>query len=121
MSDEFPPPEYYATDEENRLEVLDYLSKGYWLADPIHKESQETQTVHENEHPGFFAEEYRPFDYPNAELLNEMIKEGLLSVHISPGPRENPYHNRRNFCLTDQGQNYLADHGHRSDVTQQSV
>lgn len=121
MSYEFPPPEYYATDEENRLEVLNYLSKGYQLADQLHKESPETLTVHENEHPGFFAEEYRPFDYPDAEILNEMIKEGLLSVHISPAARENPYHNLRHFRLTDRGQNCLAEHNYRTDLTPQSV
>lgn len=121
MSYEFPPPEYCATDEENRLEVLDYLNNEYQLADQLHKESPETLIVHENEHPGFFAEKYHPFYYPDAELLNEMRKEGLLSVHISPGPRENPYHNRRHFRLTDQGQNYLAEHARRSDVMQQSV
>ncbi|SRR6266404_8449373 len=120
MSYEFPSPEYYATDKENRVEVLSCLSKAHCLADLIHKDSPETQTVRENEHPGFFAEEYRPFDYPDAELLNEMITEGLLSVQISPGPRENPYHNWRHFRLTDQGQNYLAEHD-RGDVMPQSV
>ena len=113
MSREFPVPEQYPTDEENKLEVVKYLGDGCWLADVIHKESTDTQTVHEHDHPAFFAEENPYFDYPDAELLNEMIKAGLISVHMSAwrdGGMENPHYNLRHLRLTDKGREYLVEH-----------
>jgi hypothetical protein len=97
------------TDEEKRLEVLRYLSRDCQLFDNIHKESTDPQTVHEHDHPGFQGEDNIPFDYPEADVLNGLIKEGLLRVQISPwkdGERENPHYNLRHFRLTDKGRQY---------------
>jgi hypothetical protein len=99
MSYTFPEPEYYPTDEENKLEVLKYPGKGCWLADVVHKESSDTMTVHEHDHPAFFAEKSSYFDYPDAKVLNEMIKDGLLSVHISAW-RTVPGRIRTTTCVT---------------------
>src|SRR5713101_3129604 len=113
MSYNFPAPEHYPSVEESKLEVLKTLSDGCWLADTVHKESPDTQTVQENQHPAFFAKANPYFDHPDPELLNEMIRDGLLSVEISAwetAGRENPNYNLRHFRLTDQGQNYLGEH-----------
>jgi hypothetical protein len=101
------------SDEEKRLEILGYLNDGCWLADVVHKDSVDTGTVHEHDHAAFFAEDNPYFDYPEARLLNEMIKTGLLSVHISPwrdGGLENPHYNLRHFRLTDEGRRYITEH-----------
>jgi hypothetical protein len=93
MSYNFPAPEYYPSVEESKLEVLKTLSDGCWLADTVHKESPDTQTVLENQHPAFFAKANPYFDHPDPELLNEMIRDGLLSVEISANEliiREHP-------------------------------
>lgn len=107
----FPAPEHDESDEEKKLEVLQYLGNDCWLADTVHKESTDTTTVNEYDHPAFFSENSAWFDYPEASLLNEMISDGLIGVHISPwtdGGRENPHYNLRHFRLTDKGRQYLA-------------
>ena len=124
MSYDFPAPEHYPSVEESKLEVIKTLSDGCWLADTVHKESPDTQTVHENQRPAFFAEANPYFDHPDPELLNEMIRGELLSVHIlawMDGGRENPHYNLRHFRLTDKGQDYLAEHDLKRDLMQQSV
>jgi hypothetical protein len=90
----------------------------------VHKESIDTLNVHQSDHPAFFAEKKPCFDYPDAELLNEMISSGLLSVHVSAwrdGGRENPHYNLRHFRLTDKRRDYSAEHDLDRDLTQQSV
>jgi hypothetical protein len=100
------------SDEEKKLEILGYLSRGCWLADVVCKDSTDTQTVHEHDHPAFFVEDNPYFDYPDAMLLNEMISDDLLSVHISSwrdGSTENQHYNLRYFRLTDEGRRYLSE------------
>jgi hypothetical protein len=100
MEDEQP------TNVESRLEVFQYLNDGCWLADVVHKETQDTNTVQEFDSPAFFVEDNPYFDYPEPRLLNQMIKDGFLSVHVSPwvdGGRENPHYNLRHFRLTEKG------------------
>jgi hypothetical protein len=57
VSSEFPQPEYRATDEEDKLEILRCLSRECLLADTIRrKESTDCQTVHEGDNPGLFRQ-----------------------------------------------------------------
>jgi len=119
MPYDFPVPEYYPSVEESKLEVLKTLSDGCWLADTVHRESWDPQTVQENQHPAFFAEANPYFDHPDPDLLNEMIRDGLLSVEISAW--ENPNYNRRNFRLTEKARDYLAKHDGSVDIMQQAV
>jgi len=124
MSYDFPGPEYYPSVEESKLEVLKTLSDGCWLADTVHRESWDPQTVQENQHPAFFAEANPYFDHPDPDLLNEMIRDGLLSVEISAwetAGRENANYNRRHFRLTEKARDYLAKHDRSGDIMQQSV
>ncbi|SRR6266498_289815 len=107
----FPAPEHYQTDEEKKLEVLKYLHDGCWLADTLHKEIPDTHTVHEGDHPAFFVERNPYYYYPDFGLLNQMVRDGLLSIHVSAwtdGERENPHYNLRHFRITDEGQKCLA-------------
>ena len=109
MSYEYPPPEYFPTDEEKRLEVLGPLSQGCLLTDVIDRKSRDQRSVHERDYAGLSRQSEHPFDYPDARILNEMINEDILSVHISPYP-ENQYVNQRNFTLTEKGHDYVAMH-----------
>lgn len=84
MTYHFPAPEYYPTDEEKKLEILKYLSDGCWLAYTIHKEESNRQIAHEHDHVAFFIENNPYFDYPEAAIINELVTDGLLSVHIEP-------------------------------------
>lgn len=84
MTYHFPAPEHYPTDEEKRHEILKYLSDGCWLADSIHKEESNRQIVYEHDHVAFFVEKNPYFDYPDAEIINELVREGLLAVHVEP-------------------------------------
>jgi hypothetical protein len=100
------------SDEEKKLEILEYLNRGCWLADVIRKDSMDTQTVHEHDYPAFFVEDNPYFDYPDAALLNEMINDDLLSVHISSwrdGFIENPHYNLRHFRLTAKGRRLIVE------------
>ncbi len=102
------------TDEENRLDVLKYLSHGCWLADIVRKDATDIETVRAHDHPAFFTENNPWFDYPEVDLLNEMLRDGLVSVHVSPwtdGGAENPHYNLRHFRLTDDGRRYFEEHG----------
>lgn len=113
MSYRFPAPVHHPTDEEKKLEVLKYLSRGCWLADTISKDATDTVIVQEHDHPAFFTEGNPWFDYPDANLLNEMVRDELLSVHISSwsdGHRENPHYNLRHFRLTEKGRAYYEAH-----------
>jgi hypothetical protein len=121
MTYSFSAPEHYPTDEEKKLEILKYLTDGCWLADTIHKEESNKQIAREHDHVAFFVENNPYFDYPDAKLINEMVRDGLLSVHISPwvdGGIENRHYNLRHFRLTNLGRDYYALHGQRgSDST----
>jgi hypothetical protein len=109
----FTGPEHHQTDDEKKLEILKYLNDGCWLADTLHKETVDTQVAHEHDHVAFFVENNPYFDYPDAKLINEMVRDGLLSVHISPwvdGGIENRHYNLRHFRMTDGGRAYYAKH-----------
>lgn len=114
MTYRFSAPEHYPTDEEKKLEILKYLSEGCWLADTIHKEESNRQIAHEHDHVAFFIEDNPYFDYPDADIINEMVRDGLLSIHVEPwfsGGIENRNYNLRYFRLTDAGRDYFAAHG----------
>jgi len=114
MSYTLPAPGRHPPDEEKKLEVLRYLSRGCWLADVVRKDATNTETVTEHDHPAFFTENNPWFDFPDAGLLNEMVRDGLLSVHVSPwgdGIMENRHYNMRHFRLTDEGRRYFDEHG----------
>jgi hypothetical protein len=114
MTYHFPAPEHYPTDEEKKLEILKYLSDGCWLADTIHKEESNRQIAHEHDHVAFFIENNPFFDYPEAAIINELVTDGLLSVHVEPwvsGGMANPHYNLRYFRLTDLGRQYYASRG----------
>ena len=121
MSYSFSAPEHYPTDEEKKLEILKYLGDGCWLADTIHKEESSREIAYEHDHVAFFVEDNPYFDYPDATIINEMVKDGLLSVHIEPwlsGGIENRNYNLRYFKLTDLGREHYALHGQQgSDAT----
>lgn len=109
----FAAPEHHPTDEEKKLEILKYLSNGCWLADTLHKETADTLIAHEHDHVAFFVEKNPYFDYPDAEIINEMVRDGLLSVHISAwvdGGIENRHYNLRHFRMTEHGRDYYAEH-----------
>lgn len=111
MTYHFEAPEHYPTDEEKKLEILKYLSNGYWLADTIHIEESKRQIVYEHDHVAFFVEKNPYFDYPDAGIINEMVRDGLLSVHVEPwvsGGAANPKYDLRYFRLTDLGRQYFA-------------
>jgi hypothetical protein len=100
--------------KRKKLEILKYLIGGCWLADTIHKDETDTHVAHEHDHVAFFVENNPYFDYPDAKLINEMVTDGLLSVHISPwvdGGIENRHYNLRHFRLTERGQEYYAKQG----------
>jgi hypothetical protein len=96
----FPKPEEYQTDDDLKTAVVRSFKNGWWLGDSIHKETKDTAVVHEFDHPGFEDQEGHPFDYPEARILNEMIRDGLLAVDISPHPN-NDYFNIRRFRLVE--------------------
>jgi hypothetical protein len=111
MTYQFAEPKHDQTDDEKKLEILKYLNDGCWLADTLHKETVDTQVAHEHDHVAFFVENNPYFDYPDAKLINEMVGDGLLSVHISPwvdGGIENRHYNLRHFRMTDGGRAYYA-------------
>lgn len=112
-------PEHFTTDEEMKLEILRYLNNGCWLADTLHKETAETITVRENDGVAFFVEKNPFFDFPDADIINEMVRDGLLSVHISPwidGEVENPRYNLRHFRMTERGRAYYAEHSQDNEA-----
>ena len=109
MTYHFTAPEHYPTDKEKKVELLKYLSDGCWLADTIHKEESNRHMAHEHDHVAFFVESNPYFDYPDANIINEMVKDGLLSVHVEPwmsGGIENPNYYLRSFRITDVGRGY---------------
>ena len=113
MTYQFAEPEHHQTDDEKKLEILKYLNDGCWLADTLHKETVDTQVAHEHDHVAFFVENNPFFDFPDAKQINEMVRDGLLSVHISPwvdGGIENRHYNLRHFRMTDGGRAYYAKH-----------
>ena len=113
MTYHFAAPEHHQTDEEKKIEVLKYLIDGCWLADTLHKETVDTSVAHEHDHVAFFVENNPYFDYPDAEIINQMVRDGFLAAHISPwvdGGIENRYYNLRHFRITDLGREHYAQH-----------
>jgi hypothetical protein len=113
MSYTFSEPEHQSSDEEKKLEVLRYLSHGCWLADVVRKDATNFEIITEYDHPAFFTENNPWFDYPEVDLLNEMVRDGLLSVHVSPwgdGNMESPHYNMRYFRLTGEGRRSFEEH-----------
>ncbi len=99
---EFPLPDYEETDEERILRVLEHLRQGGHIADLIRKDIVDPKIVQKRDFPEFLE----------AALLNGMIENGLLLVHISPkydGNIKNPHHNQREFLITDEGCQYYDD------------
>lgn len=118
MSYSFSAPEHYPTDEEKKLEILRYLDDGCWLADTIHKEESSRPTAHEHDHVAFFIENNPYFDYPDANIINNMVEDGLLSVHVEPwvsSGNENPNYNLRYFRLTKLGRDYYMLHREQTE------
>jgi hypothetical protein len=115
----FTEREHFMTDEEMKLEILRYLNNGCWLADTLHKETTDRITAHENDGVAFFVEKNPYFDFPDADIINEMVRDRLLSVHISPwidGDTENPRYNLRHFRMTERGRAYYAEHSQDNET-----
>ena len=117
MTYKFSAPEHYPTDKEKKLEILKYLTEGCWLADTIHKEESDRQIAYAHDHVAFFVEDNPYFDYPDTNIINEMVKNGLLSVHVESwvsGGIENRNYNLRYFRLTEAGRDYCSRYGDQS-------
>lgn len=106
--------------EQKRMEVLKYLSAGCWIADLLHKESLEDLNVvlpHPKQHPAFFGKNNPYFYYPDPKVLNSLIEDELLSVHLSTWENNEKY-NLRNFRITNIGtQYYLENQRAKDDAT----
>ncbi len=100
------PRQHHETAEEKKLVVLKYLNDGCWLADTVERNRSESQPLEKHDHPAFFSERSAWFAFPKPQILNELIEEGLIEVHISPwvdGDVRNPNYNLRHFRITDRG------------------
>lgn len=57
------------TDEEKKLEVLQYLRNGSWLADTLHKESTDPKTVNDYDPPSLLRRGQSFVSLPRCERV----------------------------------------------------
>lgn len=100
------------TYEQERPTMLGFLAKGCWLEDTLPEDYAGDSNVVLPEHqPIFSAEENEKFAFPDPYHVNQLVRDGLVSVSLSPWGLNQVLGVRRNlrrFALTDEGRRYLS-------------
>lgn len=100
--------------EEEKPTLLGFLANGCWLEDTLPEDYVGDPNVVLPEHqPIFSADANEKFAFPDPEHVNQLVREGMVTVQLSTWKWNEFFGVRRNlrrFNITSKGQQYVAGH-----------
>lgn len=100
--------------EQEKPTMLGFLANGCWLEDTLPENYIGDPNIVLPEHqPIFSSDENEKFAFPDPEHVNQLVKEGMVSVQLSTWKWNEFFGVRRNlrrFNITSKGQQYVAEY-----------